>query len=380
MKQYLKWLWFLNKRLYKKATFAALLLLIPLLTLFFSLFARQNSGFVHIALATDGEDPVAQAVIDELMESSEFIRFTRCATTEEAARMVRRGEADGAWLFPADLQERIGAFSTTSSRWAPALTVVEREETIPLRLSHEKLSCTLYKYCSRALYVDFVRGALPELDGVAEDELLTYYDDFRVDISLFEYESANSSGEMVKTNGYLLAPVRGLLSVVVVLAGLAAALFFMRDEQKGSYSFLPYSKKPLMAFACGFIAVLNLAVVMLLSLYASGLGISPLREVGALLLFAVSGCLFGMLLQQITGSIRVMCALLPLLAVVMIAVCPVFFNLESLESLRLFFPPTYYIRAVYRNEYFLYTALYCLGMAVLYALLRLLRRRARSFF
>lgn len=377
MKQYLKWLWFLNKRLYKKGTFVVLLLLIPLLTLFFSLFAKQSSGFAHIALAADGDDPIARAVIDELLESSEFIRFTECATTEEAARMVRRGDADGAWLFPADLTERIGAFSKTSSRWEPALTVVEREETIPLRLSHEKLSCALYKYCSRSLYVDFVRGALPELDGVTEEDLLSYYDDFRVEISLFAYESANSSGQMVETNGYLLAPVRGLLSVVAVLAGLAAALFFMRDEQKGNYSFLPYSKKPFAAFACGVIAVLNLAVVMLLSLYAAGLDVSPLREVGALLLFAVSGCLFGMLLQQITGSIRVMCALLPLLAVVMIAVCPIFFNLKALEPLQLFFPPTYYIRSVYRNEYFLYTALYCLGMAALYALLRRLRRQAR---
>ena len=377
MKQYLKWLWFLNKRLYKKVTFVVLLLIIPLLTLFFSLFARQSSGFVHIALAADGEDAVAEAVIDELLGSSEFIRFTRCAATEEAVRMVRNGDADGAWLFPADFEERIEGFSKVSSRWASALTVMEREETIPLRLSREKLACTLYKYCSRALYIDYVREALPMLDGVTENDLMSYYNDFRVEISLFDFESANSSGEMVESNGYLLAPVRGLLSVVVVLSGLAAALFFMRDEQKGSYSFLPYSKKPLIAFACGFIAVLNLAVVMLLSLYAAGLGLSPLREMGSLLLFAVSGCLFGMLLQQITGSIRVMCALLPLLTVVMIAVCPVFFNIQSLEPLRLFFPPTYYIRSVYQNEYFLYTALYCLGMAALYALLRRLRRQAK---
>lgn len=377
MKHYLKWLWLLNKRLYKKVTFVALLLLIPLLTLVFSLFARQSSGFVHIALAAEGEDAVAEAVIGDLLESSEFIRFTRCASAEDAVRMVREGDADGAWLFPSDFEERITDFAKTSSRWSPALTVMEREVTIPLRLSHEKLSCALYRYCSRALYIDYIRNELPVLNGEADDALLTHYDDFRVEISLFEFESANSSGEMVKTNGYLLAPVRGLLSVVVVLSGLAAALFFMRDEQKGSYSFLPYSKKPLIAFACGLIAVLNLAVAMLLSLYAAGLGISLLREAGALLLFAVSGCLFGMLLQQITGSIRVMCALLPLLAVVMIAVCPVFFNLQSLEPLRLFFPPTYYVRAVYQNEYILYTALYCLGMAALYALLRRLRRQAR---
>ena len=376
MKQYLKWFWLLNKRLYKKVTFVALLLLIPLLTLFFSLFAKESGGFAHIALAADGDDAVADAVIEELLDSSEFIRFTRCASAEEAVRMVRNGEADGAWLFPSDFEERLAAFSKVHSPYRPALTVVEREATVPLRLSHEKLSCALYKYCSRALYTDYIRDALPVFDGASEEELLAYYDGFRADIALFSFESASSSGELVKTNGYLMTPMRGLFSVVVTLSGLAAALFFMRDEQKGSFSFLPDSKKPFAAFACGFIAVLNLAAVMLISLYAAGLGISPLREVGALLLFAVSGCLFGMLLQQITGSIRVLCALLPLLAVVMIAVCPVFFNFASLEPLRLFFPPTYYIRSVYRNEYFLYTALYCLGMAALYALLRRLRWRA----
>ena len=173
--------------------------------------------------------------------------------------------------------------------------------------------------------------------------------------------------------GYLLAPVRGLLSIVVLLCGLAAALFYLQDEERGTFSWVPYAKKPYIAFACQLIAVVNLSAVMLAALYVSGIGTVFWRELVALLLYAVSCSLFCMLLGQLVGSIKGLCALLPLLAVVMIAVCPVFFDLKAQAPFQIFFPPTYYIRSVYNNAYLLWSVVYMFGMMVLYAIFRRLR-------
>lgn len=371
MNRLFKWFWLLNKRLYKKAVFIVILIIIPTLVLFLGLVAKQESGFVQIALCEqDGAHSMSAAICEELQGSSELIMFTTCSSAQDAKRMVQTGTADAAWIFCKNFQEKIQEFSRLNSSRDPVITVVEREQTIPLRLSHEKLTSTLYGYCSRALYLDFIRTNLEQLSSVSEQELMDDYDAFITDENLFALETldASLSGDELTSTGYLLAPIRGLLSVMVMLCGLAAALFYMQDEKRGTFSWVPDSKKPYVAFGCQSIAGLNVSVVMLVSLYASGLSISLTREVIVLLLFVISCTLFCMLLQQLTGSIPVLCSLVPLLAVVMIAVCPIFFDFKSLAWLQLIFPPTYYIRAVYSNDFLLYMAVYILCLAVLYAI------------
>lgn len=375
MKRLLKWFWLFNKRLYKKAAFLVILAIIPLLVLFLGIVSEQESGFIRIALCEqDGAQSMAAEICGELKNSSELIVFIQCGSAEEATRMVQTGRADAAWIFCENFQEKIQKYSRVDAVRDPVITVIEREESIPLRLSHEKLTSALYDRCSRVLYLDFIRTNLEQLDNVSDQELLENYDSFAANEELFAFETLESAGEVTST-GYLLAPVRGLLSVIVMLSGLAAALFYMQDEKSGTFSWVPLSKKPYTAFACQSIAVLNVSVVMLVALYVSGLGTSPVREVLALLLFAVSCTVFCMLLQQAVGSIKVLCSLIPLLAVLMIAACPIFFDLKMFKVFRLIFPPTYYIRAVYNDAYLLYMAIYILCVTGLYAIGRRLLKR-----
>ena len=66
--------------------------------------------------------------------------------------------------------------------------------------------------------------------------------------------------------------------------------------------------------------------------------------------------------------------LLPLLVVVMLLVCPVFFDLAMFRSLQYLFPPTYYVNAIYNTKYLLFMVLHTAGSFFLYALCGLLRR------
>ena len=55
-------------------------------------------------------------------------------------------------------------------------------------------------------------------------------------------------------------------------------------------------------------------------------------------------------------------------AVVMLVVCPVFFDLGALRELQYLFPPTYFINAVYSDKFLLYMPLYTLVLAAVYFL------------
>lgn len=376
MKIIIKWFLLFTKRLYKKASFVIILALIPLVVLGLGIVAKQDSGFVTIALSQkDSTDKISNKIIDELTGDSGLLRFVEYDTSEEAIESVRYGNSDSAWILLDNMSERIKAFSSTKSADNAIAHVVEREQTVLLRISREKLSNVLYKYAAKDVYLSYTRTNVSALDQLSDDELLMYYDDFFATDELFEYAYPSSSGGgHVQQINYLIAPVRGLLSVLIVLGAMASAMFFMRDEKQGMFAWVPESRKIYVEFVCQIIAVINLCAVMLISICAVGLNVSLLRELAILVLYVISVALFGMLLRHLFNSAKILGALIPLFVTVMIAVCPVFFEFKEFRFLQMFFPPTYYINAVNNTNYIKYMVVYIAVCLVLIAAIKFIKK------
>lgn len=379
MKRLIMWFLLLNKRLYKKLTFIIILLLIPLTVLAMGIVAKEDSGFIHIALAQeDAQDEISSSIIKKLTAESRLILFTQYDTPVSATQAVSMGQADAAWIFPEDMQGKISKFVDSRLASDYIVTVIEREETIPLRLSHEKLAGELFNYCSDTLYINFVREELPQLDNLSDEEIMTHYENFIMDGELFTFAYPDSSRptDDVKSLNYLLAPMRGLLAVLVMLCGLSAAMFYIQDEAHGTFAWLPHSRRPLAAFACQSIAILNTAVVMLISLAVIGLTVSVMREILMLILFTLCSTVFCMVFSEIFRNIKVLGAITPLAVVLMIAVCPVFFDLAPLRPLQYIFPPTYYINSAHSDKFLIYSVVYFFAGILIYGALRKILKRS----
>ena len=193
MKNILKWFWLLNKRLYKKLTFILILLLIPVLIVGYGMSAQEDSGVMTITLAQKGDDPMASQAIDRLLGESSLLRFVKCDSHEEAKQMIADGKADAAWLFPDEMETRLYRFINNPSKFNAFIQVVEREATIPMKLSREKLSGTVFSLASRHFYLDYLRENVSELDSVSDEELLQYYDNFASDVDLFTFETLDGA-------------------------------------------------------------------------------------------------------------------------------------------------------------------------------------------
>ncbi len=372
MKRCLRWLWLLNKRLYKKCSFVAILILILVCVFAFGLTASQESGFLNIVLVrTDKDDSVSSQIVQELKNEKTLIKFSEVSTEREAIGMVKGGKADSAWIFFEKTGEKIDKFAETKSADDYVVRVVEREQNVFLRLSREKLCSKLYKYAARSFYVVFIRNKLPSLDSISDQRLEEYYDTVAISEELFVYGDSSSTIEdnmKSASGGYLTAPLRGILSVVMVLCGMAAVLYYMVDEQKKTFSLIPYTKRIFIAFAEIITAVVNVAAVVLAALLITGMSVGLIKEIICLAIFVVCCGAFCLLLSQIFGNIRLFGSVMPIIIIAMIAVCPVFFSLKETATLALIFPPTYYINAIYNTEYLLYMMLYaafCLGMSLL---------------
>lgn len=360
MKKCLRWFFLLSKRLYKKTTFLALLVLLPILVLGYSTAAQEDSGVVTIALAMeDPQDPLAYQIVQDLTADSPLIRFVNCESPERAEALLVSGKADGAWIFPEDTSGMLAAF-LKDPKTAPIVRVVQREETVLLRLAREKLNGTLYRCCAQPLYLSYIRQNVPGLDDLSDSQLLAYYDSIFGNEALFQFSTVGGEPQTAPVS-YLLSPLRGLVAVLVVLCGLAAAMYFLQDRHSGTFARTPEHAMPLLELGCQAAALFSVGAVALISLAVCGLWENGWREIAVMLLYCLCTASFCMLLRRICSNMALLAGLLPVLAAVMLVVCPVFFDIAELRKLQYLFPPTYYIQAAYSDKHLLLMPVYTLA-------------------
>ncbi len=376
MKRILLWWGKLTKRLYKKPTFLLILVLIPILTFGYGVAAQEDSGMLTVVLAREDDDPMAVAVMEELSQSSELILF-KTASAEDAQAQVEAGKADAAWIFTKNMQQKVYEFIAKRSLWNSFVRVIERESNVPVILAREKLSGAVFESCSRAMYLQYLRENVPELDSTSDETLFGYYDAMAVEGNLFEFATVDGSQPAQKAEdaSYLMTPVRGLLAVVAVLCGLATAMYYTADRTRGTFAWISENKLFFVELGCQMVSLLNVCAVTLLSLWAVGQTVGIIRELLQMLLYAMSVALFAMLMRKVFGGLRGLAVALPLLVVVMLVVCPVFFDLGALRELQYLFPPTYYIHASYSARYFGLMGVYALVLLGLNFLLGLIPGR-----
>ena len=164
MKRLLLWYGLLSKRLLRKPSFLILLLCVPLLAGAMTLAVKQEKSFVSIAIVCGTDDPAARRSTDRLLHSASLVRCTEYESEAEARAAVMSAQADAAWIFRDESADELQRFvSNRGTRGA--VLIVEREETVFLRLAREQLAAAIYPEVSRMLFRSFLierLGASPE--------------------------------------------------------------------------------------------------------------------------------------------------------------------------------------------------------------------------
>ncbi len=366
IKRTLLWFYMLSKRLFRKYSFLVILLLIPLLFPMANAAMHSESGILKIALAHEKRDnPAAEAIMDTLLKEESILLYTRYDSPEAAREAVATGKADGAWIFAADFAETVEMYAARK-RNAPLVTVYEREGTVPLQLAREKLYGAIYPQISYAVYENFIQKSFsPSI--TAEDRRL-YYEAAVQGDDIIQMKKLHGAETASETN-YLTAPLRGLLSLIIMLCGLAAAMYYLQDNAAGRFDWLPPEKRilPAMGTCLGACAASGLSV--LLALYAAGIFTGFWRETVAMLLFVFAAAGFCLLWAMVFRDAGHLGAMIPFFIIGMLALSPIFFHVQRMPILRHFLPPGYYLKAIHDGRYLIYMLLYSV---VVYALACLL--------
>lgn len=353
----------LNKRLLKKPSFVILLCMIPVIVFGLHLVSERESGIVRIALVNEGSQE-AGTIIDELMNKPSVFLFDTYENGEEAEEALLDNRVDAVWIFPGDYSDRISDFTGSLVRNTKdsdgAVEIVEREDNVLLQLSRMELFGALYSDLSFSLFDNYINLRLADSE-VSAAALHGYYDNNRNTGMLFDYRDTDerSPKEQDVSESYLFTPLRGVLLLLTLLCGLAAAMYYRADLDKEIFTWMPVGNKWIFEHVYLMTALVDGGLVVLITFFITGLAASPLTEIALMFLFILSCCSFCSIIRRLTFNLRSLATSIPILILAMLVVCPVFIYIRALRGIQLLLPPFYYLMAQnnagYLNLFVIYT-------------------------
>ena len=350
-----------SKRLLKKPSFAVILLMMPLLVFAFRMVIKEDSSSIHIALYSYDNDEIIKEAFDEMTEDKGQMGFYVAESEEELKRAVLTNEAECGFVVSEGFTEAL-----LNERATEMITIYKNTKTTLDDLTKEMLFAQIFKrlaYDRMLKYIEdrgFYEYAGEDFDRAeAEKMMREKYDAYMQDGGIFEIDDGTDDGAVKKSSSkevssgesYLLRPVRGILALFMMIAAMAGAVFRAIDEKQGVYKTLGYNERPFINLLTVFIPVLMAGTVALISLYLGGIGKNGaagfFRELLGIFAYSILLTGFANLLRSLIKNEAMLASILPMLTVVSLLGCNIFFNtaamLNGIRQLRYFLPPNYFL-------------------------------------
>jgi len=353
------------KRLLKKPSFVLILLLMPMIVLAFRMILKQDSKNIDIALFTYDESPEIRESIEVLKNRKSTIGFYEAGSEQEVREAVLTNRAECGFVFKegyyrdllaGDVEEKVNLYKNT--------------KTTLDDLSKEIIFSEIFRRIGRVKVVSFLRekgfyenNKLTEKQKDIEEYLVRQYDSYINDGGAFKVifsgkgeEKETTIEEAINDNSYLMRPVRGVLAMFMMMAALSGAVFRAIDEKQGVYKTLGYAERPWINIITVFIPALLSGITAVACLYIGGIakglnGGSILagffKELLGMFVYILILTGLANLLRSLIANEALLCSLLPMLTVVSLLGCNIFFDaatkVKGVKELRYLLPPDYYL-------------------------------------
>lgn len=365
MKRFFVWQYMINKRLLHKKIFVFLLCLIPVLVWGMSQLSEEDSGILTIALSVeDSQDKEAGKIVDKLMQEDTILQY-ELLDVQEARERVASGKVDCAWIFREDFNNKLISTFSQGEKVAP-IYVVAQEETVVLQLARTYLYGSVFPYLSELLCEYYMENEIDGVEDITPEELQYYYEKCAVDGSVIEIIYADKQDIATQQKqSYLMAPMKGILAVLLLVSGLVVTIYYMQDDERGMFAWIPMHKRRGLLYCYLLGASIDVGVVVCISLLIMEKRMVSLYEIGVLFLYLCMSAAFCEMVKILSRTKDLLIKWILFLTLAMLIVCPIFIDLGSGFGAQYLFPPTYYLRALYHSELILVMVGYTLLVLVI---------------
>lgn len=319
------WIRKYSKRFLRQKIFLVLLLVMPVGTFLFAAMANRDDTSVRVGIVCADDSSLGARVGQELLNHRGIVRFCRMDSDAEMKRAICQGEIECGYSFPDDMGEKYRA-----KQYAGLVKQYFRRGSMLYAITREVVLTGIFRLHAEELAASYIYDSdLFHTEYIVPQEISESYRRNINDQTTFTFTFNDSTKVESKLGDYLVAPIRGCVSLLILLAGFCGLSLYRRDL---------YREVP-MAFAGKIrtrLSVLSISMPVCLitiagivSEAACGFGFLSLKEIAYLLIYDIIVVLFCNLLSYV----KVSEGMLWILALGYVCACavltPVFFDMSA---------------------------------------------------
>lgn len=341
------WICKYSKRFFRQKFFLMLLLAMPVGTFFFSYMARQEDTSVRVGLVWSETSPMGGRIGGELMKHPGIVRFYRMESDTELRQAIRRGEMECGYSFPDDMDEKY-----ESRQYDGVVTQYFRRGSMLYAVAGEVVMTGIFRQHAEDLAVSYIReSGLFRSESIGMEEIHGSYRRNLEDQTTFTFSFNNSTKVENKLENYLVAPIRGCVALLILLAGFCGLSLYLQDRSREIPDVLHGRIRRWLSVLSIAVPVLFVTLAGIVSEGLCGDGFLTGKEIAYLVIYDIMVVFFCNLLSH--GGIQE--GLLWVLALGYVCACallaPVFINLSALvpgiKPLSYLCLPHYFLEAVF---------------------------------
>lgn len=371
------------KRFLRQKIFVLLLLTVPIATFFFSYVAHRDETSVRIGVVCEGEGSLSGRIGQGLQRHPGIMRFLRLESKEELRQAVQQGDLECGYYFPKDMEEKY-----SRHQYPGVVTRYYRKGSMLYTIADEVVLSEIFRQQGEMILHDYIRqSGLFQTERITEGEVSQEYAKNLKEQKTFAFSYRNSTGTGKPLGDYLVAPIRGCLALLVLLAGFCGVSLYLQDRKRGVEAALPGRAGRRLSVVSVTVPVFLVSAAGLAAEGLCGFGFLSIKEIAYLIIYDIIVVLFCNLL----GRLRIQEGTLWVAALGYVCasavLTPVFINLAVLipgiQILSYLCLPYYSMNAVFGGWRELVQLLLLLGgLVVLNGLFTrlLVRGRRQPFF
>lgn len=343
----LVWIGKYSKRFLRQPLFLLLLVLLPIGTMTFSYLAHQKSTAVRVGLVWEDGGEMESEIAEQLMGHKGIASFVRCDSDKGLKEQIAEGELECGYCFPSGMEQRLA-----KGEYKGLITQYYRAGMSLHFFVSETVFAAVYDRYGERLVRDYVMDSgLYSTYSLAESQITGMYKEQHEKQSTFTFTYDEGTPVQRSFGDYLTAPLKGIMALIILLAGFCGVIVWLEDKRKGMEMAAPFGIRRFLPFLSAGIPVVSLSIAGILSEAVSRLAVPTLKEVACMLIYDIMVILFVVIFSYSGLSGKTMWGISLCTVFAGAVSTPVFVNLPAVipgvGMLSWLCPPAYYLRAVY---------------------------------
>ncbi len=339
-----KFLLLLKRNLIKKS-YIIMLAIMPLMVMLLSIISQGDSTILKVGVCFEGDGTVQQELREDLQANPGSISYEFYNDEQALIDQIKTAKLNQGWIIPTSIEESTDQLAMNQTP-DTKIQILVREDGLSAMLGKEIVCSRIYKIVSKKILQNYLisKGisATPEM-------IDAYFSEINIPDSIFEMGYVD--GTEVNDTDILLMPMRGILSLAILLIGIASSMYYLQDERKGIFLWWKTDYIFVRDVEYYFSIMLIPAAIFLACVFVTGVATNPHREILSLLLYVWNVIMFSILLRLILKTVRNVSITMPAIIMASAILSPVFIDLKMAGRIRMLIPTYYYLSSITDGYY-----------------------------